>query len=114
MPGETQVSKPALVKGVMKRVKPLGWGLYSQATAMVASLKDVGHGFQERGFFVGDVAPEEELAVEGLEVGDDLLHEVEVDGAEALGVYVGLGLAFAEVDGLVGAEVEEGRRVDGG
>ncbi len=58
-------------------------------------LEGVGHGFEERGFFVGDVTPEEELAMEGLEVGDDLLHEVEVDGAEALCVYGGLGLAFA-------------------
>ncbi len=74
---------------------------------MVASLKDCGRVFRRSGESDGDVSPEEEFAVEGLEGGDDLLHEVEVDGAEAACVYVGLGLADAEVDGLVGSDVED-------
>ena len=48
----------------------------------------------------------------GGEVGDDLLHEVEVDGPEAAGVDVWLGLAEAEVDGLVCADVEEGAGIE--
>ncbi len=77
-------------------------------------LEGWGELLDEVGVVHGDVSPEEELAVEGLEVGDDLLEEVEVDGAEALGVYGGFGLTFAEVYGLVGTDVEEGAGVDGG
>ena len=39
---------------------------------------------------LGDVAPEEDLAAERGEVGDDLLHEAQVDGAEAAGFDLGL------------------------
>ena len=43
MPGATQVSKPALVKGVRNLAKPpLGLGVYHQATAMVFCLKAAG------------------------------------------------------------------------
>jgi hypothetical protein len=52
--------------------------------------------------------------MEGLERGDDLLEEVEVDGGEGAGVDVGFGLAEAEVDGFVGADVQEGAGVFGG
>ncbi len=69
---------------------------------------------EEIGRVLCDVAPEEELAVQRLERGDEALHVVEVDGGEAAGVDVGLGLAEAEVDGLVGADVEEGAGVLGG
>ena len=50
----------------------------------------------------------------GCERGDDLLHEVEVDGGEAARVDVGFGLAEAEVDGLVRADVQERAGVLGG
>ncbi len=73
-----------------------------------------GQGFEQGGGVVGDVAPEENLAMEGLEGGDDPLEEVEVDGAEGAGVDVGLGLAYSKVDGFVGADVEEGAGVVGG
>ncbi len=45
--------------------------------------------------------------MEWSELGDDLLEEVEVDGAEAAGVDVGPGLAEAEIGGFIGAKVEE-------
>ena len=70
-------------------------------------LEGLGHGFELGGGVLRDVSPEEEAAVEGLEGGDDLLHEVEVDGGAAAGVDVGFGLAYAELDGLVGSEMEE-------
>ncbi len=69
---------------------------------------------EEVGGVLGDVAPEEELAVQRRERGDEALHVVEVDGGEAAGVDVGFGLAKPEVDGLVGADVEEGAGVLGG
>ena len=46
--------------------------------------------------------------MEGLERGDDLLHETEVDGGAASGVDVGFGLADAEFDGFVCTEMKEG------
>ena len=52
------------------------------------------------------------LRLRGLKRGDDALHEVEVDGAKATSVNVGFGLAEAEVNGLVGAYVEEGAGED--
>jgi hypothetical protein len=64
-------------------------------------------GFELVGSVLRDVAPEEDLAVQRLEVGDDLLDEVEVDGCEAAGVDVGLGAAEAEIDGFVAADVQE-------
>ena len=92
-----------------------GVGVYHQATAMVFCLKDCGRDLRRSGLpGLGDVAPEEDFAVEGGEGGVDFLEEVEVDGAEAAGVDVGFGLAEAEVDGFVGADVEEGAGVVGG
>ena len=81
---------------------------------MVGSLKDCGSGFEQVGRVLRDVAPEEQPAVQRLQRGDDLLHEVEIDRAEPARVDVGLGLADAEVDGLVGADVEEGAGILGG
>ena len=47
-----------------------------------------GHALEEvRGIF-GDVSPEEQAAVERTQGGVDLLHEIEVDLAEAFGVNV--------------------------
>ncbi len=74
----------------------------------------LGEGFDEVGGALGDVAPPEESAVKGLQGFVDLLEVVEVDGAEALRVYGGFGLAVAEVNGFVGADVEEGAGVVGG
>ena len=56
----------------------------------------------------GDVAPEEQAAVQGSEGGVDGGEEVGVDGAEAALVDVGLGAAGAEFEGLVRADVQEG------
>ena len=60
-----------------------------------AILEGFRHGLELGGGVLGDVSPEDEAAVEGLEGGDDLLHEVEVDGGSAAGVDVGFGLAYA-------------------
>ena len=46
--------------------------------------------------------------MEGSESGVDVVEEVGVDGAEASLFYVGFGAAGAEVEGFVGADVEEG------
>ena len=56
----------------------------------------------------GDVAPEEQAAVEGSERRVDGGEEVGVDGAEAALVDVGFGAAGAELGGLVGADMQEG------
>ena len=44
----------------------------------------------------------------------DALKEVDVDGAEAASVDVGFGLAEAEVDGLVGTDMQEWAGIEGG
>ena len=77
-------------------------------------LEGGGEGFEEVGAAFSDVAPEKNFAVQGRERGINLLQKVEVDGAEAARVYVGFGLAEAEIHGFVGADVEEGAGVVGG
>ena len=74
-------------------------------------LGDAGDG---GGVGVADVAPEDEAAMEGCEGGVDGVEEVAVDGAEAALIDVGLGAAGAEVEGFVGADVEEGAGEVGG
>ena len=81
---------------------------------MVESLKDCGMVLSRSGEPTAMSPQKSSLAVERLERGDDLLHEVEVDLAEAAGVDIGLGLADAEVDGLIGADVQERAGVLGG
>jgi len=56
----------------------------------------------------GDVAPEEDAAIEGSEGGVDLGEEVGVDGAEAALGDIFFRSAGAEFEGFIGADVEEG------
>ena len=70
-------------------------------------LEGLREGLQQVGRVLRDVSPEEQAAVQRLERGCDLLHEVEIDRSEAARVHVGLGLAHAEVNRLVRADVQE-------
>ena len=67
-----------------------------------------GHGLEEVGRILRDVTPEKEAAVERAEGGVDLLHEVEIDLAEAVLVDGCFGLAYAEVDSFVRSDVQKG------
>ncbi len=57
--------------------------------------------------FHGDVAPEHDALVVRLEDVGDAREEVEIDLADADFIRPGLGLAAAELEGLVGADVQE-------
>jgi hypothetical protein len=74
----------------------------------------IGELLQEGGIVHGNVSPEEQLALEGLEVSHDLLQIIEVDGPGTAGVHLRLGPAPPKVGRFIRSYVKKGAGINAG